>query len=245
MADFRMRLYEKYITAFKSSDADVDQTRLTAYWKWCDYRYAPLLAKVKRDAPVLDLGCGTGLMMGYLNREGFTHVEGIDISEEQIAIAVAQGYNAQVADAFEFLEGQSNAYAAIIALDFFEHFTKDELIQMLQLVHGALKEEGWLLLQTPNGSGLFPHQVIYDDLTHLTILSPSSLQNILKLVGFDQISIYETGPVPKNLNGKIRCGLWRTLKLVANLVRVIETGKTQSIWTENMIGCCRKPSLPI
>ena len=100
--------------------------------------------------------------------------------------------------------------------------------------------DGWLIIQTPNGQGLFPHQVIHADLTHLTILSPSSLRQALHLVGFTDVRFEETGPVPKGVKGRVRALLWQVVKLVANLIRMIETGKTQRIWTENLICVARK-----
>jgi hypothetical protein len=39
------------------------------------------------------------------------------------------------------------------------------------------------------------------------------------------------------LRGKLDVALWAALKVVANSVRSIETGKRQAIWTENFI--CR------
>lgn len=95
-------------------------------------------------------------------------------------------------------------------------------------------------MQTPNGQGLFPHQVIYGDLTHYTIFTTDSLQQILRLVGFSDIEFSETGPVPANLKGRVRVSLWKLIKFIANTVRKIETGKSQNVWTENIICCCQK-----
>ena len=104
----------------------------------------------------------------------------------------------------------------------------------------ALEPNGYLILQTPNGQGLFPHQVAYGDLTHLTIFTPGSLQQLLRLFGFEHFQFDETGPVPGNLQGKLRGAAWRAVKFVLNLVRKVETGKSQTIWTENMICRCQK-----
>ncbi|MFB0508915.1 MAG: hypothetical protein ACETVX_00300, partial [bacterium] len=61
------------------------------------------------------------------------------------------------------------------------------------------------------------------------------------VAGFEEIKFYETGPVPKNIKGKIRVILWSMIKGLANAIRIIETSKTQEVWTENLICCCRKP----
>jgi hypothetical protein len=162
---------------------------------------------------------------------------GIDISIEQIDLGRRRGVHAERADAFDFLESKRQAFAAIIAVDVFEHFSRDELLRLAPLLHTALQAGGRLLIQTANGAGLFPRQVIYGDLTHMTIFTPNSLAQLLRPVGFGNFGFFETGPIPIRLRGKLDVALWATLKAVANTVRSIETGKRQAIWTENFI--CR------
>ena len=109
------------------------------------------------------------------------------------------------------------------------------------LLFAALRPGGRLLVQTANGAGLFPSQVIYGDLTHVTIFSPQSLAQLLRSAGFSDLAFYETGPIPLRLRGRLDVALWSAIKLLANAVRSIETGKRQAIWTENFICLARKP----
>ena len=242
MLDFRKTLYQSYVTKFKVEQILMDERTLKSFWAWYEYKYLPLLAGLEHDSLILELGCGPGYLLEFLKNRGFSSVEGIDVSEEQIRIAAGRGLNVKVADVFEYLISKQEAFNAIIAIDFIEHFTKEELLQLLPSIHRALKQDGKLIIQTPNGQGLFPNQVIYGDLSHLTIFTPDSLKQILCLAGFDGITFYETGPVPKRLKGKIRTILWRLIKRLANTIRIIETGKKQEIWTENLICFCRKSS---
>ena len=96
-------------------------------------------------------------------------------------------------------------------------------------------------MQTANGAGLLPGQVIYGDLTHLTVFTPASLAQLLNQTGFSDLSFYETGPIPIRLRGKLNVALWSAIKAVANAVRFIESGKRQAIWTENFICSAFKP----
>ena len=83
--------------------------------------------------------------------------------------------------------------------------------------------------------------MIYGDLTHMTIFNPGSLLQLLTLSGFDQIEFFETGPAPMGLTGRLRAHRPRSvIRGAASLVRRIETGKLQRIWTENMICRCRR-----
>jgi len=238
--DYRHMLYERYVTTFKTDNwQELSQEQS----EWYSRKYLPLLDEVQPTDPILDLGCGHGQFMQFLGQQGFLRVAGIDVSLEQIEIATSHGLNAELADVFEFLAAKAESYRAIVALDFAEHFDKDELVQLLPLIYQALKADGVLLLQTPNGQGLLSQQVMYGDLTHLTVFSPDSLRQLLAFAGFSEIRFYETGPTGKNLSGVVRQILWWIKKLIANAVRLIEAGKKRSVWTENMICVCRKGTL--
>lgn len=213
---------------------------LASYFTWCRYKILPLLDGFGLESAILELGCGPGYLLDFLKRCGFTQGKGIDISCEQVELAIERGCKVEISDVFKYLDGKNEAFDGIIALDFIEHFHKEELKALVGLIFKSLKNGGILILQTPNGEGLFPRQVIYGDLTHLTIFTPSSLQQLLKEVGFNYFSFYETGPVPKNILGRVRLLMWIFIKSISNTVRRIEAGKSQTIWTENMICRCEK-----
>ena len=179
-------------------------------------------------------------MLAFLGEAGFSEVVGIDLSEEQVEIAVRRGLDATVADVFESLAAARGRFNVIMAIDFMEHFSKDELVRLVPALYDALEPNGYLILQTPNGQGLFPHQVAYGDLTHLTIFTPSSLQQLLRLFGFGDFQFGETGPVAANWKGRLRGVAWGFVKAALNAVRMVEAGKSQAIWTENMICRCQK-----
>ena len=231
---FREQLYGHYVSAFKGDAAH----GADAWWR---YKYLPLLRGVRREADILDIGCGGGELLAFLGRHGFSYARGVDISAEQVALARLRGINAEVRDAFDALS-ERQSYDLVIAVDVLEHFSRDELLRLAPLLFGALKPGGRLLVQTANGAGLFPRQVIYGDLTHLTIFTPDSLAQLLRPCGFDALTFYETGPIPLRVRGKLNVALWHALKAVANAIRTVETGKRQSIWTENFICLARRPA---
>lgn len=234
---YRDHLYSQYVSAFKGATHTAEEDASV----WWDHKLRPLLDGVSRDARMLDLGCGSGLLLAYLRSRGFSHARGVDISAEQITLAQARGVDAVRGDAFEHLKASNCTYAAILAIDVLEHFTRDEDLRLAQLAFEALEPGGRLLLQTANGAGLFPGQVIYGDLTHQTIFTPESLGQLLRSVGFLNLSFYETGPIPIRLHGKVDFAVWSAIKAVASAIRHVETGKRQSIWTENFICRAFKP----
>jgi 2-polyprenyl-3-methyl-5-hydroxy-6-metoxy-1,4-benzoquinol methylase len=231
--DFRSTLYERYVSTFKHA--------ISGNSAWWDHKYLPLLADVDRGAPLLDVGCGDGRLLEYLAHRGFSNAVGIDVSPEQISMAQRRGVHAECADALAYLTDHDSEFGAVIAVDVFEHLTRDELIRLAHKLYAALKPRGRLLVQTANGAGLLPGQVIYGDLTHQTVFTPESLAQLLTHAGFVNLRVYETGPIPIRLRGRLNVLLWGGIKQLANAARSIETGKRQAIWTENFICCAIKP----
>jgi SAM-dependent methyltransferase len=234
--DFRGALYRRYVSTFKA-DATMGHEPSVTWW---DHKYLPLLEGLDRSATVLEIGCGDGSLLAYLARRGFSHAFGIDVSAEQIALARARDVHADVADLFHFLANEPGRFAAVLAVDVLEHLTRDELLRLAPLLYGALQPGGRVLIQTANGAGLFPGQVIYGDLTHMTIFTPQTLGQLLRPAGFADLTFYETGPVPIRLRGKVDVALWATIKALANAIRHLETGKQQAIWTENFLALAFK-----
>jgi 2-polyprenyl-3-methyl-5-hydroxy-6-metoxy-1,4-benzoquinol methylase len=236
--DLRAHLYRRYVSTFKGAPADL---RGEGAFVWWDHKFLPLLAGLERGAAILEIGCGSGGLLAYLGRRGFSHALGVDISAEQVHLAHQRGVNAEQHDALAYLAANTEAFDAIVAVDVLEHFSRDELGYLTRHLFTALKPGARLVIQTANGAGLFPGQVIYGDLTHQTIFTPESLGQLLRADGFDALAFYETGPIPVRVRGKLDVALWTTIKLVANRVRHIETGKRQAIWTENFICRAFKP----
>jgi 2-polyprenyl-3-methyl-5-hydroxy-6-metoxy-1,4-benzoquinol methylase len=249
MVDVRSQLYDRYVSTFKRENASLTPEELSHYFKWCDARYFPFLKSLEKSSSILELGCGHGRILNYLRHKGFTNAKGIDISKEQIELARKDGLDAECADVFTYLDTSTpsfsrrgsiaddarGGYDCVIAIDFIEHFTKEELFRLFELLRSAMKPGGVLLLQTVNGEGLFPGQIIYGDLTHSTILSPGSLTQLLSAVGFHDIVFSECAPVASGVAGVARSLAWKIVRAGANAIRLIESNKTQQVWTENFI----------
>lgn len=243
VADFRSRFYERYVSTSAGPVGEHTTDGLQAYWAWSRLKILPLLGDVDMAHPILELGCGAGNFLALLKHEGYARVSGIDISGEMVARAKARGLDVTQGDALELLSTKTERYGAVLAFDLIEHFTKDELLELLPAIRERLLPGGVFVVQTPNGQGLFPRQVIFGDLTHVTVFTPESLEQLLRFSGFEDIDVREAGPAPKSLRGVVRLALWNGIKLGAKAARYVETGKEQAIWTENMLCRSKKPGV--
>ena len=152
-ADFRQELYKRYVSSFKGQ---TNQAADAGWYRWAQHKLLPLLRGLPLDAAILDVGCGAGQMLQFLKDNGFSNVSGVDISIEQVGLALQRGLNAAARDAVEHLCESPLKFDAIIALDFIEHFEKRELLSLFDTIRAALRPGGRLILQTPNGEGMLP-----------------------------------------------------------------------------------------
>ncbi|MFN3872707.1 MAG: class I SAM-dependent DNA methyltransferase [Ignavibacterium sp.] len=233
MITHRNLLYEHYQSGFNSKITRVDKKVLTSLFQHYDVKILPFLKSLNKHSNILELGCGPGYLLDYLKLKGFVNLKGIDISSEQIEIAISKGHNVVVEDLFDYLKKSSDKFDAIFAFDLIEHFTKDELLKLTDIVYNSLNKGGLFFIRTPNGQGIFSGQIIYGDLTHQTIFNPNSLIQLLSNAGFQQVKFFENAPVSKNLIGFIRLLLWKLLRFLLNFLKMIESGGKQDIWTHD------------
>jgi len=243
-SDHRAAYYRNYVSAFRRRDDVGRRWDEAAYLRWCDEHYAGWLQDAPRDRPVLEVGAGDGNMLAYLRSAGFRDVSGIDISPEQVQLAHSLGRSVRVQDVFAALAVPAGTLSGIVALDFLEHFTKDEVGELLRLAAQALQPGGFLLIRTPNGQGIFSGQIVYGDLTHTTIFTPGSLEQVLDVAGFCDVRFREATFVRGGLRGRVRGIAWDTIRASANMIRRVQAGKTQEIWSENLLCFARKAGPP-
>lgn len=182
-------------------------------WNWVidriELNFGDIFSSIPRHSLILDVACGVGYLECYLLRKGFTNIHAIDLSGEQIKIAKEKltehglDYNGQVefevVDAFEKLRKSRN-YNVLVMVDFIEHFSKNEILELLHLSYDALHDGGLFILRMPNAENLM-FGSFYHDFTHETPFTIRSIRQCLTMSGFQVIRInYEKMP---EIKGKI------------------------------------------
>ncbi len=137
------------------------------------------------DKSVLEIGCGTGLVLLYLKSKGVENLLGVDRDPALEAFVPAEVKDHFIAgDVFSVLGETDRKFDAVLLMDVVEHFSPNDAVALLRLVDSHLAPGGKVLLRTPNAASPwgFSHQ--FGDLTHCTPFCPGSMRQLALASGF-------------------------------------------------------------
>ena len=102
------------------------------------------------DSVILDLGCGTGLELGYYFETVPTaKITGIDLAPGMLE-ALREKFSGKsltlIAGSYFDVPLEACAFDAAVSVESLHHFTKDEKIPLYRKVRNALKPGGYLIL---------------------------------------------------------------------------------------------------
>ena len=205
-------------------------------------RYLPLLP-IDRKAAILDIGCGCGEFIYFLQREGFQNARGVDLDSRQVLQGQSLGVrNLEAGHAEDVLQRSVESFDSIVAIDVLEHIPKAKIIEVLGLIRQALRVGGKLICQVPNLAAFY-QPLFYMDFTHETPFTGSSLKQALQMAGFSNIHVYPAGPLTHGLKSSLRAVLWRSLSLGFRFVAAVQGGpqdELNSIYTAAIIAAAEK-----
>jgi ubiquinone/menaquinone biosynthesis C-methylase UbiE len=132
------------------------------------------------NAAILEVGCSGGPLLLALQQAGYTHLTGIDVSEEGIALAQRRGFKQVAVMDGARLEFPDNSFDVLVASDVLEHIEQES--QALQEWRRVLRPGGHLLVFVPAHQYLWSR---HDEVNHhFRRYSSTHLQAVLKANGF-------------------------------------------------------------
>lgn len=240
--NYRERVYAQYATTFKDSDLVFDPA---AARRWGGpYRsYFRDWWPLRKDAAIVDVACGNGMLLSLLNDLGYSQITGVDRSAEQVVLARQVTPNVVEGDAVAFLRAHPGTFDTVFGLDIIEHFDKEEALAFLDAAVAALRPEGRLILQTPNADSPMFNAVRYGDFTHEQGYTPDALARLLRLAGLSDPEAREMGPVVHGPASLVRSLIWRGIRGGLRLWHLAEAGASGSVHTRVfVISAVKRPS---
>ena len=145
----------------------------------------PFVNFFRDQGPVLDVGCGRGVFLKLL-REAGIDVVGIDQSREAVAACQEKGFKVNYEDGRGYLNRNLRQFGGIFCSHVIEHMGYQDALSFLTLCHGALRNDGVLLLITPNPEDLtIISEIFWLDPTHIRPYPLLLLKSMLDAVGFE------------------------------------------------------------
>lgn len=206
--------------------ATVNKTDETSIRKHIEYstQYAQLAFDQGAclDDPILDIGCGWGMLCQAMSKFGFSNVLGIDQSQGQVDQALRLGAkNIQyIEDTPTFLAEHQNAFTTIFFMDVLEHINPQYHVDVLNGIYNALKPNGTAIVKVPNAYSNIALKYRYMDYEHTTLFTQESLTAISTFAGFEpeNIQIIEEFYYPQNpkliSKGQLSLLYYKTLRHV-------------------------------
>lgn len=204
----------------------------------------------KKDAQILEVGCGDGRLVEAAKRSGYNNIVGIDASASMIELARKRLSIAELiptdklhlANAVSYIETQKpGSIDLIVAIDVVEHLQLHEIIGFFSAAHTVLSPGGQVLIQVPNGASPFHGLILHGDLTHYRAFTDKSVHQIARIAGFQTVKTIESAPVPSGLKSTLRALLWKLVRIPAVVSLAIETGQIRGhILTINLFSVMTK-----
>ena len=122
-----------------------------SYWKTrgasaIQPRFRVIAGVVEEGASVLEIGCGDGLCMEFLEQTRKVRSRGFDVSEVSVKLARQRGLKAEVADVMSDEFRIESTYDYVLACELLEHLSTPE--RLVSSVRGAYSRA--LIVSVPN-----------------------------------------------------------------------------------------------
>lgn len=189
---YREKIYRKYVeTLTRYSEQPNDEQEYERRKKLYDLNYKQFLPSDK-DSTILELGCGKGFFLKYLEEMGYSHIRGVEKSESQILHALSDVKDYIIVDdMFNYLKNCAQKFDLIVLFHVLEHLFKDEILDILELIYDSLTDKGTLIIEVPNaGSPIFGGNSRFSEFTHEVGFTPPSLKEVILVSGFEKVKVY-------------------------------------------------------
>jgi SAM-dependent methyltransferase len=149
-----------------------------------------------KNIRILDIGCGLGNQLRGFAQEGFTQLQGVDISTDAVDYCLKTGLCVEQIGRIQDYE--AGPFDLIILCHVLEHIPKAEIISALAHIRtNLLAPGGRLFICVPNAQSNTGCYWAYEDFTHQTLFTAGSLLYVMETAGFNELELLD----PDGLHG--------------------------------------------
>ncbi|MEM9954426.1 MAG: class I SAM-dependent methyltransferase [Chloroflexota bacterium] len=170
-------------------------------------QYVPLTGKI------LDVGCHSGWLLGYLQGAGYKQLEGVEpepflssVARRRLGIIVHNMY-------LQDLPEREDYYDAVIATDVIEHVNPEDQADFISAIYTRLKTGGHVFIKTPNvhftklkadisetlpefaKQRVLMHRDLWDAKEHVVLWDEATIRQMFEKMNFTVIKTFVPLPV--------------------------------------------------
>lgn len=241
------RIFDNYLTNHYSncektdfSDEEQVLTLLKRNKPPLDHNLGRLFEmKISKEGKVLDLGCGYGSFLFFLQSHGYRNVTGVDISTEEITVCkkLFISYTFHQADIYDYIRSTDEKFDVVYLSHVLEHVKKEDLFGFLEGIRDILTDDGFLIIVVPNCAAYFNSAAgRYGDITHEIGFTDLSMRQTLMVTGFKNVIVknfYGVGNLWLNILRKM------TLFSFEIFIQILGYDK-QSVHTPSLLAIVKK-----
>ena len=192
MSRIRRVLTDRYADHYARVNAELNpESYVGRSVKDMELMYGSLISSLPAGSKVLDLGCGTGLLLHWLSQQPGIIPVGVDSSISQVEHAKQTLPDVDIfrEDGLKYLQTHPDTFAGIFCLDVLEHIPEEDLLEWVETARSALQAGGFLFCRAPNAANLAGNYGRYIDLTHQRSFTSASMVQLFETAGFRKCRI--------------------------------------------------------
>ena len=138
--------------------------------------------ELKKDAHILDLGCGPGYFLDEMKERGYTNLVGVTLSPNDVELCKNKGHTIKEYD-LSFLPQKDGYYDESVDFIFLRHALEHSPYPIFSLMeyNRILKQGSKIYIEVPAPDSERKHEY---NLNHYSIFGPAQLAALLDRTGF-------------------------------------------------------------
>ncbi|MDY9927195.1 class I SAM-dependent methyltransferase [Methanosarcina sp.] len=145
------------------------------YYRKNILKYLPL----DKSAKIIDLGCGLGHCLYFLKVNNYMNISGIDLVKENVEFCKLKEFKVEQENIIDYISSSNEKADTFILSNVLEHFSYQEIIQIINSLYKLLNRNGRIIIIVPNCNNVYGLATYFSDITHKSPLTEKSFEDLM------------------------------------------------------------------